>query len=365
MKTLYLHIGHYKTGTSALQDYLSKNAKTLRKHGFLYPASSRPKKGKTNHGHLSLSLAQDYGFNPPSWYDDDISADQAYETLRQEIDAAPEDNIIISSEEFVQLALRTKPKAAIQDLKARLEGYNVKVVFYVREPLSLLKSWYNQVNKGRMGTRNFPTFFMGLKPQFLGQEAIWRYFSDVFGPENMLVLTYKSVGRDHICEFLNAVGCDHVPDEEIGLVNTSQPTPTLDVQRLSKDRRHSYDEATITNITNVTPFVSRANRVTKAYNKVAAHADVPAPSRLTPVSVIEYYSELVRGLGSEMELNHKEGARMRNLALQAEGTDVALAAALMDVARTIRPNGKMIERRLAGYQKVLEAEVETDKQSVG
>ena len=36
-KTLFLHIGHYKTGTTALQIFLERNAKLLAASGFEYP----------------------------------------------------------------------------------------------------------------------------------------------------------------------------------------------------------------------------------------------------------------------------------------------------------------------------------------
>jgi len=37
MKRIFLHIGFHKTGTSALQEYLSKNREYLLKQKILYP----------------------------------------------------------------------------------------------------------------------------------------------------------------------------------------------------------------------------------------------------------------------------------------------------------------------------------------
>lgn len=356
MKTLYLHIGHYKTGTSALQEYLSNNAQQLRKQGYLYPAAARPKRNKTNHGHLSLTVARDHGFVPPAWYGEDISADDAYAAFRNEVDRAPEDRIIVSSEEFVQLALLPEPKKALDDLKGRLSGFDVQVVLYVREPLSLLKSWYNQVNKGPVGTRNFPTFFMNLKPQFLAQEAIWRRFAQAFGEENVTVLTYKKTGADHVREFLGALGCAHEPRGSFGMTNEAQPISTLELRRLAKDRQHSYAEATVTDVEQIGRFVQKAHRVSSLYAKVAARSDVPRPSRLTPVSLVEHYGELLAALGEVVQLNQQEADRMRDLALQAEETDLPLAAALMEVAHAIRPHGAFIAGKVEAYRAALAAE---------
>lgn len=363
MKTLYLHIGHYKTGTSALQDYLSNNAQALRKHGYLYPATARPERNKTNHGHLSLTVARDHGFVPPPWYGEDIPTDAAYAAFRDEVNRAPEDKVIISSEEFVQSALQAEPEKALEDIKARLAGFDVKVVFYLREPFSLLKSWYNQVNKGPLGTRNFPTFFMSLKPQFLAQEAIWRHFSEAFGEENMIVLTYKKLGADHIREFLHAIGCDHEPKGDFNLVNEAQPIKTVELRRLAKDRQHSYEEATVTNIETLDKLINRVNRVSALYNSVTARSDEPRPSCLTPVSVIAYYDELLTALREAVPRNQQEANRMRDLAVKAEKTDLPLAAALMSVAHTIRPQGGFINKKLEDYRAALDADASTNREA--
>lgn len=349
-KTLYLHIGHYKTGTSAIQDYLSRNTAALREHGYLYPTSARPKRNNTNHGHLSLSVARDHGFMPPPWYGEEISADAAYAAFREEVNRASEDNIIVSSEEFVQLALQAEPEKALGDLKERLAGFDVKIVLYIREPFSLLKSWYNQVNKGPVGTRNFTTFFMNLKPQFLAQEAIWRAYLHAFGEENLKVISYKKAGADHIREFLCAINCDHKPAGVVNPVNEAQPIATLELSRLARDRKFSYDEATITSFENVEKFINKVKRVSSQYNEVTARSDENRPSRLTPVSVVDYYGELLTALGKVVPLNQLEADRMRDLALRAENKDLHLAAALMRVAQIIRPNGDLINRRLEKYR---------------
>ena len=195
-KKLYVHIGHYKTGTSALQNYLHWNADLLRESGYYYPNCARPKRNKTNHGHLSLGLAAKYGFVPPPWYDECGDLDSIYRTLHDEIAAIPEKNIVLSSEEFVQLALLREADVALGELKERLIGYDVRIVLFIREPLSLLISWYNQVNKGPFGTRNFMVFFAKINGQFLSQRRIWRRFANHFGVQNVILRTYKHHGTD-------------------------------------------------------------------------------------------------------------------------------------------------------------------------
>lgn len=352
---LYLHIGHYKTGTSALQDYLSRHARQLKAKGYLYPAAARPKNNPTNHGHVSLTLAREHGFVPPPWYSETITVDEAFRAFHQEAQKHPDHAVILSSEEFVQLALRDDPAAALADLKARLSGYRVRVVFYIREPFSLLKSWYNQVNKGVYGTRNFPTFFMNLKPDFLSQEVVWQAYADAFGAENVLLRSYKDVGAAHVAGFLKTIGCDHAPEKELPLVNEAQSLEMLEITRLAKERRHSFDEAVVSDIRDVRRFLRRATRISEAYDRLAAKSDVAIPSRLGAVEIIAHYTELLRPMAQHMPLSQAEAVNMRDLALKAERQDMALAAALMEVAHLIRPNGQFITEKLTQYKAALDA----------
>lgn len=355
LKKLFLHIGHYKTGTSAIQDYLSSHADALRACGYLYPESARPKAGSTNHGHLSLSLARAYGFNPPPWYREDVTADDAYQALHDEIAQSAEEHVIVSSEEFVQLALVRNPEQAIRDLKERLAAYDVHIILYLREPFSLLKSWFNEVNKGPVGTRNFPTFFANLNQHFLSQERICKAYTDQFGPERMTLLTYKSSGADHIREFLRATGCGHEPMPDLTPVNPGQSLDTLEIARLSKDRRHSYAEATVTDVGGLDRFTRKVGRISRAYDRVAAQSDDPKPSRLSPEAIIHHYADLLTPARAITPLNQEEAINMRDLALEAEQAgNLPLAHAFMTVAQIIRPNGPLINEKLAQYNDALE-----------
>ena len=348
-KQIFLHIGHYKTGTSAIQDFLSGNAHRLREYGFLYPACARPRNNPTNHGHLSLSLARAHGFRPPPWYREEMSPDAAFADLDETLAGAPEDRVILSSEEFVQLAMRKDPDAAVQDLKDRLAAHRVTVVFFIREPLSLLKSWFNEVNKGPVPTKTFPVFFMNLNEVFLSQQRIWAVYARHFGAENVRLVTYKNVGSAHLAEFLSVVGCAMPPPEQTDLVQQAQPEETLELTRLSKERPGTLDDHTVTAIGDVARFHRRAARIGAAYDQVAQHADEPRPSQLTAEAVIDHYARLLRPLQQTETLNQKEAENLRDLALKAEDVDIGLARALMQAAQVIRPEGKLINRKVAEY----------------
>ncbi len=351
-KTLYLHIGHYKTGSSAIQAHLSAHAAELADLGWLYPACARPGNNPTNHGQLSLSLAREHGFAPPPWYGEQIGPDEAFAALHAEIAASPLDRVIVSSEEFVQLALCADPAAALRALRLHLAEYDVRVLFYVREPMSLLKSWYNEVNKGPSGTANFPTFARHVKADFLAQKAIADRFGATFGAGAMRLMTYGLVGSAHIAAFLRAADCPAEPPAETPLVNEAQPIEALELRRLAKARKHGRADPGLSRIGSVAGYLGRFAAISAGYDELAARTGQPQPSRLGASAIVEHYADLLRALPAQQH-DQREADNLRDLALAAEAQDLAFAHALMAAAAVIRPNGPKIVSKLADYRAAL------------
>ena len=157
MKTIYLHVGNFKTGTSAIQKFCSDNRGKLLKCGYDYIDCARPRNNHTNHGKLPLSLAQKHGCYIPNWYNEKDDYQSVSKAVVEEIESSVCENIIISSEEFYRIAGYKKAivQSAANELQELFAGHTVKALMYVREPLEMLKSWYNQANKPNVPTRRF------------------------------------------------------------------------------------------------------------------------------------------------------------------------------------------------------------------
>lgn len=112
-KKLYLHIGTHKTGTTALQVFLSKNDRRLQDTGFLFPKSGRIGTFSGQHN-IAWELNGDPCFD---------KALGNLAELSQEISSSGCHNICLSSEDFEYLY--RKPES-LQHLKETLEPEALK-----------------------------------------------------------------------------------------------------------------------------------------------------------------------------------------------------------------------------------------------
>ena len=123
---IVVHIGTHRTGSTALQHFLSLNHGQLLDEGIQYLAAGR---GGTNpENHHSLAFALDNGQPAP------VAA------LRQELDAVGERTAVISSEMLVEF-----DSAPV--LAQVLEGHRVRIVVFVRRQDLRLESGYRQMVK--------------------------------------------------------------------------------------------------------------------------------------------------------------------------------------------------------------------------
>lgn len=157
VKTLYIHIGCEKTGTTTIQNSLAKNRTELRNQGFLYPEF-----GKNPVGHFSLPASLHYLDHPkssvPGYYDiHDVEPEvewQNFITLCQQNQDA---NIIVSAEHF---SSRVGPNgiAFIKDKLAALTPYfDIKFILFLRRQDLFLESSYSTTVKSG-GTTPFDRY---------------------------------------------------------------------------------------------------------------------------------------------------------------------------------------------------------------
>lgn len=148
-KTVFIHLGTAKTGTTAIQRFLSSNDQLLTEKGFHYIRTLRCEDGPANlgsHNALAWILYHKHFNKYLNTFSIPFVArqDEFLATLSDEISSHSEHSIIISSEIFPMLNDK-----AIDELLALFAGRTVKVILYIRNLHSLSVSLASQVIKNQ------------------------------------------------------------------------------------------------------------------------------------------------------------------------------------------------------------------------
>ncbi len=183
---LILHIGTGKTGTTALQSFLWKNATKLRECGWDYPDilkiwcrknDRRYIEGEKNGNLLKVSIIADW------------KEEKKIELWSIILERLKQYNVIISDESiWGHPAIDTK--AAIEDYKRRYA--NIKVVIYLRRQDQYLESLWNQNVKDRLETDDLWNFINRPRNRqsadYLGKI---KSIEKVVGRDNIIVRVYE------------------------------------------------------------------------------------------------------------------------------------------------------------------------------
>lgn len=152
MKTLYIHIGTPKTGTTSLQHFCTENAKLFEEQGYCYPIFP--------HKFKYINIMRNGFFLSYKGYDEDKSRNQMEEEtfFRQGMDFVLDnfrkfDNVMLSDEAIWNVVFKRGKPYLWERLKKEADehGYVIKVVVYLRRQDSLATSWWNQ--KVKIGKR--------------------------------------------------------------------------------------------------------------------------------------------------------------------------------------------------------------------
>ena len=119
MKTIYIHIGSPKTGSSAIQAFLSKNYNLLLGAGFYYPQVGRGYRD----GKFNL-------VNPAVWMNGNVLNNLSQlKALLKKFNGLKAQNLILSDE---CLFLNGSNQWYASDVRKHLNDYNVRLIVYLR-----------------------------------------------------------------------------------------------------------------------------------------------------------------------------------------------------------------------------------------
>ncbi len=208
-KTLFLHIGTQKTGTTSIQTFLTKKQSTLLDHGFFYPDPDQVSIGLDglNHGHLALTLT---GY----WRDTPIklNAEDAWDKLR-DLYLNYKKHLVISTE------LLSTPQIVPhhQFISRYLEDINVKVIIYLRRQDLFVQSVYKE--RLKVGERR--SFHQAYEQddykQVLDFYFILNSWRNWLGKDSIIVRPYEKnqlVNGDVLDDFLKITELNKIPGLE-------------------------------------------------------------------------------------------------------------------------------------------------------
>lgn len=221
-KTLVLHVGPHKTGSTYLQNRLLKNRETLQVQGWEYP---------------ELGIRQFAQHRIYQWLIGNTAAagDVTESAFLDMMSRSP--RVILSSEEFVYL----KPDR-LRRLHALLGDTDIRIVYFLRTPVDLWPShWQELVRWGRDDTlleylASFPGWTRTVEAGSMNPLVHLKKYADVFGKQALWIICYDNIVEqgDDIFDFfwrqiLNLR--DVAPPGATRIIHPSQPLHMIEMLR--------------------------------------------------------------------------------------------------------------------------------------
>lgn len=244
-----LFIGHFKTGSSSIQNFLASNFHALLQAGILYPSvesrgiarnmrlllqgedqdlKGAGLNGVEPHNALALRLRYEEDGRPvPHYYPNLPDGFQMLELLDQQIRQLQPKTVILCSEVFALLGM-TPARSAVARLAHLLAGYDVTIYCHLRRVDEYLSSWHRQRLKFRTP---IPRLAEDGMQRYLGTahveqaQMIEGWIADRFPDARLVIRNFDEVrrGGGSIHDFIAHSGADF----PAGLVIPADQNPSV------------------------------------------------------------------------------------------------------------------------------------------
>lgn len=215
MKTLYIHIGTSKTGTTTIQTYCGINREQLKSKGVLFPIMPYhyDRITKNRNGHFLYANIYENGVR---------NKEKEEQVLKQELDYIVDcfkdyDNVLLS-EESIWWATATRRKGLWKYLQehSQQNNYQVKIIVYLRRQDQFMMSRYNQILKTDTGggTQRFYEYFKDMNGKYkcvMNYRQRLDYMAKFFPKENIVVKRFDRsyfYNGDINADFLHILGVE-------------------------------------------------------------------------------------------------------------------------------------------------------------
>lgn len=203
-KTVYIHIGTHKTGTTAIQKFSAEKYERLLDLDIYYPKISRPIINKISNGHHLLPWYLIGHPVPDKYYGEYYNKKSSlFTSLIENIKLSSCQNIILSSEEFDRLN-----RVEIKKLKEYFVDFNIKIIVYLRRKDSYIESMYQTDVISNVEKNNINEYIKNV-PVPLNYYKFIMDWKNIFGEDNISVNFYckKSLqSNDIVVDFYSKLG---------------------------------------------------------------------------------------------------------------------------------------------------------------
>lgn len=216
MKTLYLHIGMMKTGTTAIQKFLVSNTELLANNNFIYPMMPYRYEyvPSSRNAHFLYSRIEDSNRASEGKKNTEMVEDCLDVIVKAFKDY---DNVIISDEIlFWHLGCRRTYRAEMLLKCAEENGFTIKIIAYLRRQDYIVESVWNQNVKHYASQKSFEEYIdwfhvQGRLEYYNRIETI----ADLFGEDNVIVRRYQKedlLEGSSVTDFLRIIGINATAD---------------------------------------------------------------------------------------------------------------------------------------------------------
>lgn len=219
-KSVFLHVGPHKTGSSFIQKFLFENKNQLENSGFIYPDLSNER----GEGHHEIAK--------PGFIEKESKA--YFQNLSNKY-LGKDLSLVLSAENFSRLE-----ECDLKLLKDNLCCEDIKVLFVVRLPSAVIKSlWCERIKHGNLDSQHefyLPHFHDPFNSQILNPMIHYKKLISVF--DDVICIDYESSRESHthglakVFESLLGIGSElKYPDTEI---NKSMGLGESEIYRLCR-----------------------------------------------------------------------------------------------------------------------------------
>lgn len=206
-KTLYVHIGTTKTGTTAIQSFCMDNREILNKKGYVYPEFPYHYQDVTDRRNAHFLIAEDYQGGQGVFREGMDKILDLFQTYPN----------VVLSDEAIWSAGYGERMGMFKALKKESKegGFGVKIIVYLRRQDMYLISGWNQMVKSGLGNGSVLAWsdYISDKTHIskMNYGTNLKKMAKLWGRKNMLVRRFEPkrfAGGSIYADFLQAIGLE-------------------------------------------------------------------------------------------------------------------------------------------------------------